>query len=600
MSTKDIAYWREKYRNLLREQEQRSINANPDLQVAIEKLAQTAALLDRNLASGLSAVSQQAKRRQWGKPGQLALLEQAIESYQRQVLITREREAQAIKQVSQSLTALPLDDGSKKAVKQLNALYKKQSFANEWAPLWEAISALTARASATQPAGDSPGLLARLFSHTDTRQKQELEPVQEPEPVQAQGSVPRGHLDAPVGEPQAARPDSFSECEREVEAATVERLSPREDIADLLGISGQLLVRSELGPLAIHEPAFSKISDRISMVLGDLLTQIEPHEAVVEKAIAAKLRIDKGLNWYELVPTLEDIRDLVMALMINAKQDYQKYLLHLLEKINQLITMTGSAATALVARENQLVIDLGVEVSALEDAGRSVSDVDGLKSVIELRVQALASVLSRHKASAAGQDSVEQQVEQLQSTIQQLKNEAVEKQTELEAQRTKARTDSLTGLANREAYNERLFHEIERFRRYERDLTLIVCDIDHFKAFNDNYSHQVGDRVLKVLSNAIQKQLRDVDFIARYGGEEFVVLMPETRGAEALIKMDKIRTAVAATTFKFKEHQLNITFSAGIAQARDGDTSSSLFARADKLLYEAKHRGRNCCVLESD
>lgn len=589
-SQKDAAYWKKKYRDLLRENESKRGDNTEELQQAIEKLARTAALLDKQLADGLNPVYQQAKRKAWGRPGQLALLEQTLDNFQRQLSLTREREKTALAEVQSALSAFPLDGASKKNLKLAHKLFAKQAFANEWAPVLEALSNL--KPVPAQAAGDKPGLLAGLFGRGAAADQSASSA--------AETESPKVDESQAADDETAHTPAAGSEFDTKPDAKpdTESRPIPAADTGPAMGISGELIEHPS-GP--VHEPAFSKISDRISRVLGDLLAQIEPEPNVADKAEAAKTRIDKGLNWYELVPTLEDIRDLVMALLINAKQDYRQYLLHLLEQINQMITMAGSAveaASAVVNAEEQLIIDLDSEVGAFDQAIQSISDVTELKQVIEARVQSLASVISQRKIARAAEDGAVQKIQTLEKTIAQLREEAQQRQAELESQRQKARTDNLTGLPNREAYNERLHHEIERFRRYNRALTLVVCDIDHFKKFNDDYSHQVGDRVLKVVSNAIQKQLRDVDFMARYGGEEFVVLFPETEGPDGLTKMERIRAAVAATKFKFKDQHLAITFSAGLAQARAGDTGSQLFARADQALYKAKAAGRNRCLVD--
>ncbi|MBB3169668.1 diguanylate cyclase [Simiduia aestuariiviva] len=604
---KDAAYWREKYRELLQERSPNSGQGAPDLQRAIEKLARTAALLDQRLSQGLNPVFQQAKRQSWGKPGQLALLEQTLEDFQRQLSVTRERERTAVSELQKALAAFPLDGASKKNLKLATKLFKQQSFANEWAPVLEALSNLKPEPNLAER--EQPGLLNKLFGAKANPPAPSRETLNEAQ-QEADSSTEEVPLTHAAGERQAPQPDPNIDSEGGDGAMPLaEATSPATPNAGTsesthsdptpMGISGELIEHPSGAPL--HEPPFGKISDRISRVLGDLLAQIEPEPNVADKAEAAKSRIDKGLNWYELVPTLEDIRDLVMALIVNAKQDYQQYLLHLLEQINQMITMAGTAvdaANAVAASEEQLLVDLDEEVGAFDQALQSMSDLAELKNTIEARVHTLAGVLSRHRQARAADDGPLQKIKALELTIAQLQADANQRQAELEAQRKKACTDNLTGLPNREAYNERLHHEIERFRRYGRHLTLVVCDIDHFKKFNDDYSHQVGDRVLKVVSNAIQKQLRDVDFMARYGGEEFVVLFPETEVSGGLTKMDKIRQAVAATKFKFKDQQLSITFSAGLAQVCAGETGSQLFARADQALYKAKDQGRNCCVID--
>lgn len=103
--------------------------------------------------------------------------------------------------------------------------------------------------------------------------------------------------------------------------------------------------------------------------------------------------------------------------------------------------------------------------------------------------------------------------------------------------------------------------------------------------------------MLQVLAKALQKRLREVDFIARYGGEEFVILLPETAEQDAHEALDKIRNAISTTPFRFREQPVTITLSIGLSGFREGDTVEDVFARADQQLYVAKERGRNLCLI---
>ena len=155
----------------------------------------------------------------------------------------------------------------------------------------------------------------------------------------------------------------------------------------------------------------------------------------------------------------------------------------------------------------------------------------------------------------------------------------------------------MTGLPNREAYNQRAYTEMQRFKRYGRPLSLAVCDVDHFKRINDTYGHQAGDKVLKMLAKVLRTRLREVDFIARYGGEEFVILLPETETANALHVLDKIRSGIGNTPFRFKDEPVTITISFGISACLEGEMIEQSFARADQALYDAKKQGRNRCII---
>ena len=159
--------------------------------------------------------------------------------------------------------------------------------------------------------------------------------------------------------------------------------------------------------------------------------------------------------------------------------------------------------------------------------------------------------------------------------------------------------DPLTGVFNRVYLMERLPQEFKRSRRYGHALSLIMCDIDHFKDVNDRYGHRAGDEVLKDFAGRVAGSIRiDIDWMARYGGEEFLIVLPETDVPSACIVAERLRRLVAQTPFGFKEGQSRITASFGVASYRpaaqtDGVTFDQLMEQADEFLYQAKREGRN-------
>lgn len=173
--------------------------------------------------------------------------------------------------------------------------------------------------------------------------------------------------------------------------------------------------------------------------------------------------------------------------------------------------------------------------------------------------------------------------------------------SELDKLQSMAATDVLTGLTNRRQFNARLSQEISRARRHETPLTLVLFDLDNFKKINDVYGHPVGDRILKEISQLIQKNIRESDLSARYGGEEFALILPETREAEAYDLLERIRMIVAQTVFCLPENPLTITISIGLAQLElRKQTAFELVELADKALYEAKRLGKNQVVRGSN
>jgi diguanylate cyclase (GGDEF)-like protein len=162
--------------------------------------------------------------------------------------------------------------------------------------------------------------------------------------------------------------------------------------------------------------------------------------------------------------------------------------------------------------------------------------------------------------------------------------------------RFQATTDSLTGLSNRLKFNQALATEISRSMRYETPLSLVMCDVDNFKAVNDTRGHQIGDKVLIQLSGFVPTLLRNTDLLARWGGEEFVILTPGTDGDLAYQAAEKLRNAIEQVKF---DEIGTLTCSFGVAQYVYGDTAETLISRADDALYRAKLNGRNRVELAS-
>jgi diguanylate cyclase (GGDEF)-like protein len=157
-----------------------------------------------------------------------------------------------------------------------------------------------------------------------------------------------------------------------------------------------------------------------------------------------------------------------------------------------------------------------------------------------------------------------------------------------------ARYDTLTGLLNRRALLERLEEWLRHVQRYGGKFCVIMLDLDHFKQVNDDYGHQVGDRVLAHTAEVLRQGLRQTDIVGRYGGEEFLVVLPHTDCIGARVVAERIRTRMTRTSMdNGKGYTFAITVSLGIAAHLDNDDVDSLVSRADRALYNAKENGRN-------
>lgn len=179
----------------------------------------------------------------------------------------------------------------------------------------------------------------------------------------------------------------------------------------------------------------------------------------------------------------------------------------------------------------------------------------------------------------------------------QLRDISERKQLELEIER-QARTDYLTGIANRRHFMACAELEFARAKRYSRPLALLMIDVDHFNLVNDSEGHLAGDEVLKEIAARCAPLMREHDLLGRFGGEEFAVLLPETGLTEALRVAERVRLAVSAQPAAFAggKADIAVTVSLGAAEIDETDESlAELLRRGDHALYEAKWAGRNCC-----
>ncbi|BDG06428.1 diguanylate cyclase [Anaeromyxobacter oryzae] len=160
-----------------------------------------------------------------------------------------------------------------------------------------------------------------------------------------------------------------------------------------------------------------------------------------------------------------------------------------------------------------------------------------------------------------------------------------------------ATTDGLTGLVNHRTFQERLDGHLAQAQRYGKKMSLILCDIDHFKSVNDTYGHPVGDQVLRGVAKTLGKDARTTDVVARYGGEEFAIVMPETDTGGAMVIAERIRERIGKLVFETEQGPLRVTMSLGVATfPEDGTKKAELVERADGCLYHAKRHGRNQSV----
>ena len=186
--------------------------------------------------------------------------------------------------------------------------------------------------------------------------------------------------------------------------------------------------------------------------------------------------------------------------------------------------------------------------------------------------------------------------ERMRTRIADLEREAQDLNSKLDKEKHGARLDPLTRLANRKSFDERFAQESLRCVQQGLPVTMLLWDLDNFKAINDSYGHRAGDRVLQSVAECISAGLRVEDFIARIGGEEFIVLLTGLPFEKSLSIANQLRAGVEALRFHFKGTPVRVTVSCGLTELRAGDGTGSAFDRADAALYRAKNAGKNRCI----
>lgn len=198
--------------------------------------------------------------------------------------------------------------------------------------------------------------------------------------------------------------------------------------------------------------------------------------------------------------------------------------------------------------------------------------------------------------------NMREQNEKLKSSLTEAANEISSLQRDIEAVQADATTDALTGVANRAAFDKSLKDEMEEAAEDGEPLSLMFADIDHFKKFNDQWGHQTGDQVLKLVAQVMKSNVKGRDVLARYGGEEFAVILPGTTLENAQKLAEIIRGSVEARHLRKRRTNEDlgvITMSIGVSAMRPDDNSESIIERADQCLYAAKEAGRNCIRAET-
>lgn len=455
-----------------------------------------------------------------------------------------------------------------------------------------------------------PGLLQRLFGNAGDDDQPPApapvtpaaQPVEPPAPVvQEPARPPAATGELPVEEAPAPQPVQLAPVAAEsAEPAVTHTAVGRSNVLDSLPLAASIITGEgdpEYALPAMPEPGYSAIAPHVADSLRALLDELDLPAHHQPQAEALRQRLQGGLNWYELVPVLDDLGVLVLAVTDSGQREFAGYLKQLNQRLALFLEHLSAAQEGYAdSLDSARALDdqLREQVSGLQASVQDATDLDHLKQSLEQRLDGLLDSMNRYQHQRSEREqAVGERLQVLMSRVATMEEEAKSFHDNLEEQRQKALQDPLTGLPNRAAWNERLEIELARQQRYGGDLLLAVIDIDHFKRINDGYGHLAGDKVLKIIAGELSRRLRKTDFIARFGGEEFVLLLPATPMDGGQQLLESLRAAIEACPFHFKGERVSITLSAGLTALLADESSDTAFQRADQALYRAKHQGRN-------
>ena len=318
--------------------------------------------------------------------------------------------------------------------------------------------------------------------------------------------------------------------------------------------------------------------------------------------------LQNGLEWPDFIPALDKVVTVVIAALGRDQRQFEQFLQGLNQQlldIGSFISFVDHSQLISTGQAQELSDELDGHVKEIvsrfeasedgEDSLEVSEDVAELKNSVSDKLKTIVSSLEQFQLNQSEQQTLmAQQILEMTTHVESMEGGVKEASENLQKQRDKLLRDTLTDLPNREAYNIRVQQEYDRWQRYQRPLVLAIADVDFFKRTNEEFGHEAGDRMLKIIGKTLLQQLRKTDFIARFSGAQFMILFPETSLQAGQQALEKLRLAVQACPLRFAKRPLTITISLGATLLAEGDTIVTANHRAEQACAMAKSAGRNC------
>lgn len=356
------------------------------------------------------------------------------------------------------------------------------------------------------------------------------------------------------------------------------------------------------------DASLMQLADPVRQHLLEIVDNLKGVNSVdVSSEQALRAQINRPWDWNALPQLLGQMAAYATETQKNSRLTHKR-LEHVIQEISQELGLmehvtrdSKQDVSAARSHRQQLQSSMADEVLCMQQDLANSQDVGTLKDPLNDRLQNIRSHISHYAEQEERRlEATEARNDALEKRLKRLEQESLSLKEELRSTYEQLMLDRLTGVANRFAYEEYLDQVDWSAPTQPADLCYALWDIDFFKSINDTYGHKAGDRVLQLVAQHIQNQIKESQFFARIGGEEFVTLMPNYTPEQALEDCNKIRESIANSGFNYKGEAVNISISAGISLRLDGDDRDSLYIRADHALYQAKSKGRDQCIFNRD
>ena len=340
----------------------------------------------------------------------------------------------------------------------------------------------------------------------------------------------------------------------------------------------------ELIPILLNRLSSSDINRVSKLLMKSLKPSIATN--LNNEIDKVKIKLENSPNLIMKKDIQMSIQELIDQRIILDKKLLENNTSDTIKLINNINNHLGDAIS--INQDGHLNIsELSKEIDVIEVLN------DNNASNVQSKLQNVASTMSKQISENTSK------LEKNRSEIDILKEQIEKLETELTTTKHENEIDHLTSALTRKAYEKHVSKIEETYLRTKRDYAIMFFDIDHFKKVNDTYGHDGGDLVLSTFSKVLLRSTREIDIIGRFGGEEFIGILHYTSENELVNYITRVRSLITGHKFKYKEHKISITFSAGLTIRSKNNSYEESLNLADELLYKAKNSGRNKIIFQS-